>query len=544
MIYRKILFISIIAFLIFKNKIVAQSTFQKAFYHNLPGFQYDNFLQQIIVGSDHNLIVAGAIKDFIPQTTLSTLFKLDEHGSLIWYKDYWYHPFVNNMHSLIQPVDGNYLLVGNVGDSLGLQWTSYLMKTDTAGAILWSKIIPFSTTTVNLSELSMNGENIFCTGTVNNHNNGTQQDIYILKINDIGDIIWSRYLSNLTDDNAVDIIATSDSGCVFIGGISDEDLYYGKFNSTGNKLWSKRIVLPGYTSHGPGLIEQTADSGFLICIKTDSIGFGGADIILIKTDAIGEVMWTKIIGSLHHDFPTSMKLTTDGNIIISGTVSESFTIYSALSIKVDPLGNFISGNVYGLNNATRFSTSIVHDNYMVFIGEYNFFPPNGLLTSYFVKTDTNGVSGCYENTYMLSDSNITLTALDVLDSVVDASAVLVDIVMNVFDETPYIVDTPFCFVNTTTLPNVDNRIKLYPNPNNGNFNLQIEKSINGKIIIYNSLGEIMHEQKINKNDSKTIFIDKNLVSGFYTLKLYDNNSNSISTIKLIVQKTNLESGKI
>jgi hypothetical protein len=63
---------------------------------------------------------------------------------------------------------------------------------------------------------------------------------------------------------------------------------------------------------------------------------------------------------------------------------------------------------------------------------------------------------------------------------------------------------------------------LYPNPSDGLFKLNFQKNIhNGKIIILNSIGQIAHQQKIEKGENSTISTSLR-VSLSRSVKLYQN----------------------
>lgn len=64
-------------------------------------------------------------------------------------------------------------------------------------------------------------------------------------------------------------------------------------------------------------------------------------------------------------------------------------------------------------------------------------------------------------------------------------------------------------------------LKIYPNPNNGNFNLQIDTEIeNGEIVLFNSLGQKVHEQKVKQGINN---INTNAISkGLYNYRLLVN----------------------
>ncbi len=527
---KKFLLCFSIIFLFLINDLVAQSTFQKIFYHTDPGFQLEDHINKLIIDSNQDFVFAGHSREVVSFTSWASLFKTNRNGSLLWYKFYEYNQSSSSARSLIEIPEGNYILTGQVHDSLGQAFTSYIMKTDTAGEIIWSKILPFSSTTIGLEDLSMSGNNIYCAGTVNNYIHGSSQDFYFVKINPDGDILWSKYLANAQTDRLNGITTTLDRGCAFVGD-NGYDIYYGKLDSAGNRQWSKRIVLSG---NDDGLhIEQTNDGGYLISGITSGFGFGGYDILLFKTDSMGGVLWAKVIGNIGSERPSAINHLTNGGLLISGSVSDTNFLVSALSIKVDSSGNLMSSNIYGPNGGTGFSTSEIGNDYFILAGAYNYLPPNGLLLPFIVKSNTTGISGCLENPYVLFDSTIVLNAIDVSDTVVDGLSVLIDVIMNVYAETINIADSEFCFVNSIMNLNFDNRIQLFPNPNNGNFRVQIDRTVNGKLIIYNAVGKIVHDQIISSNNFELAL--RNIASGFYILKIIDNKSKTNTILKLIVQ---------
>ena len=65
-------------------------------------------------------------------------------------------------------------------------------------------------------------------------------------------------------------------------------------------------------------------------------------------------------------------------------------------------------------------------------------------------------------------------------------------------------------------------VKIFPNPNNGSFQIQIEKSMkNGKIIFSNSMGQKVYEQKVMQGNNQ---IETNkFTKGLYYYTLFDDN---------------------
>jgi len=71
--------------------------------------------------------------------------------------------------------------------------------------------------------------------------------------------------------------------------------------------------------------------------------------------------------------------------------------------------------------------------------------------------------------------------------------------------------------------NTDNS-KIYPNPFNNHFSIELDNSLINKIEIYNSLGQLI-AFKSNINLPKYTFETDNFNNGLYFLKIYDNKEN-------------------
>lgn len=97
-------------------------------------------------------------------------------------------------------------------------------------------------------------------------------------------------------------------------------------------------------------------------------------------------------------------------------------------------------------------------------------------------------------------------------------------------------NTPICAGPCTTGVrefSLNNQINIYPNPNNGSFKIQIDDEIdNAELLIFNSLGQRMHEQRIIKGEN-SIHKDK-VSSGLYHFIILQNKQ-QISSGKLIIE---------
>ena len=100
------------------------------------------------------------------------------------------------------------------------------------------------------------------------------------------------------------------------------------------------------------------------------------------------------------------------------------------------------------------------------------------------------------------------------------------------DELIYPENPPSCFITGTEDINLNDGIKIYPNPSSTNLIVEDKLSIIKSYTIFNPLGEMMIKDKIN--NSKTTIETSNILSGFYYIILEDKNGRKLS-MKLIKQ---------
>jgi len=168
---------------------------------------------------------------------------------------------------------------------------------------------------------------------------------------------WSKTYGGASDDEAYSLVQTSDGGYALAGetdsfGAGGYDCWLVKTDSAGTMLWSKTYGGAG-DDYAYSLV-QTSDGGYAIAGYTDSYGAGRADCWLVKTDYDGNMLWNKTYGGADNDEGFSVIQTSDGGYAITGYygyyhIEFPQHIYrdaDLLLIKTDASGNMQWGRAF------------------------------------------------------------------------------------------------------------------------------------------------------------------------------------------------------
>ncbi len=165
-------------------------------------------------------------------------------------------------------------------------------------------------------------------------------DFWAVKVNKNGEFEWESSFGGTGIDQAQDILATSDGGYVITGNTfstdtqvtknnGQSDVWLIKIDDSGQLLWQKSFG--GSAFDAAHSVRPTLDGGLLVCGNSKSFdgdvsqNFGENDIWVFKTDASGNLQWEKSFGGLSLDFGYDAIETQSGNIVLVGeTASQDF----------------------------------------------------------------------------------------------------------------------------------------------------------------------------------------------------------------------------
>jgi len=211
-------------------------------------------------------------------------------------------------------------------------------------------------------------DGILISGLSNSDSGNGNNDIFLMKVNYNGEVLWKKFYGGSDDDRGY-VVRKVDDG-IILGGVILTKKVYGlknngawdvlvlKLDNNGEVIWSR--------NYGKNMGESirdiipTYDGGYMFCGYTFSDEYenfhGGKDFWVVKIDHDGAVQWEKIYGGSNYDMAYSLVETRDDNYVVAGY---SFSYDGDLKgmgnhgngdfwvMKLDYYGNMIWSKLYG-----------------------------------------------------------------------------------------------------------------------------------------------------------------------------------------------------
>ncbi len=307
-------------------------------------------------------------------------------------------------YDIIQAADGNFVISGAT-KSYGTNPTSgnaWILKIDGNGDTLWTKVYG-GTGGEDVDAIQQTSDGGYILAGYTNTSGAGGGDFYVLKLDSLGDLQWSRTYGGASHEEARAVQQTSDGGYIIVGytrsfgvGVPNyENFYIVKTNSAGDTLWTRTYGgANGETAYG--VVDQMGDGGYMVAGYTGSYGAGSTDAWLLRLNASGDTLWTRTYGGPSGDGAYWLTRTGDGGYVLGGT-SASFTpgINDLYLVKVDSAGTQQWSRHYGgTDHDQGFSVQQTYDGGYILAGITKSFGP-GIPTNnnyFIVKTNAAGDS--------------------------------------------------------------------------------------------------------------------------------------------------------
>ena len=229
----------------------------------------------------------------------------------------------------------------------------FIAKYDPSGKILWARQAGGNNYDNGFGVTTDKIGNIIVTGSLSSASANFDgfpvrtiggSDVFVAKYDPDGKIIWVKTAGGklydvgygVTSDKNNNIVVTGTfaSSINFSGigleGHSYSDIFVAKYDSSGNILWAHGGGSNGFYNSGNAVAVNSNNDIFVAGTISDTATFdnitvtsiGGADAIIAKYDAKGNITWVKQAGGQeNYDFGNSISIDKNDNIYFTGQFS-------------------------------------------------------------------------------------------------------------------------------------------------------------------------------------------------------------------------------
>lgn len=282
------------------------------------GPQEDRFLD-LIKAKDGGLILVGYTASFGAGNYDALLMKVNASGVIVWNQTYG-GAGGDVAAAVFQTADGGYAIAGNTNSSGAGNTDDWLIKTDAIGNMQWN--ITFGGTGADMGmSVVQNSDGGYTIGGLTASFGAGGNDMWLIKTDATGNMAWNKTYGGTGREQVNWMIQTSDGGYALFGptnsfGVGGQDGWLVKTDANGNMVWNK--TYGGIVNEFALYLIQTGDGGYALCGSENSFGVGGTDVWLVKTDALGNMLWQKTFGGPNNEDAYSMIQTSDGGYVLLG----------------------------------------------------------------------------------------------------------------------------------------------------------------------------------------------------------------------------------
>jgi hypothetical protein len=342
--------------------------------------------------SDGGYIVAGFTRSFGAGNFDVLLVKTDASGNVQWAKTYG-GANSDRVSSVQQTSDGGYILAGETWSFGAGGRDVFLVKTDANGNFQWAKTYGGIRWDEAFSVQQTSDGGYILAG-YTEYSGAGNADFFLIKTDANGNVQWAKIYGGTAWDEARSVQQTSDEGYIVAGYAhsfgAGGDILLIKTDANGDVQWAKTF---GGTNYEFAFsVQQTSDEGYIVAGYTRSFGAGLDDVFLIKTYANGNLEWAKTYGGTNWDHAFSVQQTSDYGYIVAGrTLSFGAVGYDAFLVKTDENGNVQWAKIYGGTiHDYAYSVQQTSDGGYIVAGETRSFGAGTWPDLFLIKTDANG----------------------------------------------------------------------------------------------------------------------------------------------------------
>jgi gliding motility-associated-like protein len=381
----RILFILLLGIL---GDIKGQSAFQKVYKSN------GNETAYYVLENPEGFLISGFTTATNGGDKDGYLLQIDPNGEKIWERSYG-GPNDDEIIIVEKGSNGGYLLFGHTQSTGSGDNDVFLIKVDDTGNTEWVRtfgggfreVAPLFGTLITLPD-----GYIVSGPQYSNLSNGSDFGTYLIRLDQSGNIIWSR--CHETGDENYLVANYVEGNTIYAAGNMDEDGAFATFDlNTGDFIAAKKYS--GNSRESLYHLMPTVDNHLILSDHSWSLDNASSIYTWVsKVDKTGAVVWSKAYQKTGYNMRSFASPTPDGGLIIVPFSANSGADINALLIKTDAEGVVEWAGEYGTDRyETFYRGSPTLDGGFIAVGKAA--DINGQEHVFVVKTDSEGsIDGC------------------------------------------------------------------------------------------------------------------------------------------------------
>jgi hypothetical protein len=313
---------------------------------------------RMIIDSEGFIIVVGSTNNTADQTENAFVLKINpSDGALIWKNDFGESGGIQSGYDIVEYGDGGYIFVGN--NQLSSAANLYFAKINKDGILEWSK--SFTSNIISEADriIRVSQGGFIASGYTLTNDKGKEG--YLVKVDAEANMEWSKSFGTNHPDDFKGVIQSSDGGFLCVGTINQvfsieqsiDDLWLLKTDFNGNIIWEKRFG--GELNDSGTDIIKTTEGGFAVLGSTSSFTSDEDRVYFLHLNENGSITNVKEIDKilshnfvLYQNYPNPFNPSTLIQFEVAGYGSEhiSLIVYDVLGREITTLVNDILSNGY------------------------------------------------------------------------------------------------------------------------------------------------------------------------------------------------------
>ncbi len=268
--------------------------------------------QSVQQTADGGYIITGYTYSYGAGDSDVFLVKTDDSGDIDWMKTFG-GPSTEAGYEVQQTSDGGYVIVGSTFSFGSGDYDVYLIKTDASGDTQWMRTFGGDREDQGFSVRQTDSGGFIIAGATRSYGAG-ESDVYLIRTDDAGDTLWTRTCGGNGTDTGFSVWGTGRSGFITAGksnsfGEGDDDVYLIKTDDSGNITWS--WAFEGAADEIGRSVRQTGYGEYVIAGNTGSYYNGGWDFYLmnITVDPIPDMRANGLDGPVEVTDNESVRIT-------------------------------------------------------------------------------------------------------------------------------------------------------------------------------------------------------------------------------------------